>query len=143
MFFGEYKHSVDEKARMRVPAKLKVSLSNKYVVTKGTSGCLFIFSKNYFEQEFLSKLNAVPTFNVASQKPIRMLLSSTFEVEEDAQGRFLLPASLREFAGIEKNVVFIGMGNRIEVWSDNNWENYKGSDNDFDVLFESLSEFNV
>lgn len=143
MFFGEFNHSMDEKGRVRVPSKIKNVLGNQYVITKGTSSCLFVFTKNYFEQEFLSKLNNVPTFNAASQKPIRLLLSSTYEVEEDTQGRFILPASLKEFAQISKNLVFIGVGNRIEIWSEENWKNYKGDEHDFDSIIESLSSYNV
>lgn len=143
MFFGEYKHIIDEKSRLRVPAKLKPGLNNEYVVTKGTNSCLFIFSKSYFQEQFLNKLNAVPTFNIESQKPIRMLLSSTYEVEEDGQGRFLLPSNLKEFAHINKDVVFVGVGNRIEIWSEENWNSYKGNDESFDDMANALSGFNV
>ena len=143
MFFGEFKYSIDDKGRLRMPAKLKTSLGAEYVILKGTSKCLFVFTKQYFEQEFLNKLNSVPTFSAEGQKPIRMLLSSTYQAEEDVQGRFLLPTYLKEFAQISKGVVFIGVGNRIEIWSEENWSQYIGNNNNLDSLTELLSNYNV
>lgn len=143
MFFGEYNYSIDEKNRLRIPSKLKDKLDKEYVITKGSNNCLFVFGRKYFEQEFLNKLNAVPTFDSKSQKPIRLLLSSTYEVEEDPQGRFLLPGYLKEFAGITKGITFIGVGNRIEIWSEEAYKDYKGNEHDFDALIETLSSFNV
>lgn len=141
MFFGEFKHSMDEKCRIRIPAKLKQQLGLEFVITKGTNSCLFVFPKNYFEQEFLAKLNSVPTFS-SGQKPIRMLLSSSFQPEEDAQGRFVLPQNLKEHAKILKNLIIIGVGNRIEIWSEEVWNEYKGND-DFDNIAEILGSYNV
>jgi len=143
MFFGEYSHSMDEKGRLRVPAKLKNLINGEYVVTKGTSSCLFLFPKAHFEQEFLTKLNNVPTFNTAQQKPIRLLLSSTYMVEEDGQGRFALPGYLKTFANLEKNVVFIGVGSRIEIWSEDAWNNYQGEASEFDDLSSALADAGI
>lgn len=143
MFFGEYKHSMDEKGRLRMPAKLKQELSSEFVITKGTNACLFVFAKNYFQQEFLTKLSHVPTFSSEGQKPIRLLLSSTHQTEEDGQGRFKLPQNLKEFAKIQKSVVFIGVGNRIEIWAEEVWNAYAGTDLDFDKISETLGSYEV
>ena len=143
MFFGEYKHTRDEKCRMRISAKLKRGLEKDYVITKGTNGCLFVFNKSYFETEFLEKLSSVPTFNTSAQKPIRALLSSTYEVEEDSQGRFVLPNSLKDFANINKNIVLVGAGKRIEIWSEEKWNNYMGDNQNFDDLVKDFELFNV
>ena len=143
MFFGEYHYQLDEKSRLRIPSKLK-SESKEYVVTKGTNNCLFVFEKAYFGNEFLSKLANVPTFSVSGQKPIRALLSSSFEVGEDSQGRFVLPATLKEFAKISKNIVFIGVGNRIEIWAEEAWQEYNSEDGKtFDNMIESLAGFDI
>ena len=75
MFFGEFSHQIDEKGRLRIPAKLKTDLKNEFVITKGTNGCLFVFNKAYFENQFLNKLMEVPTFDLDAQKPIRAFLS--------------------------------------------------------------------
>ncbi len=143
MFFGEFNYSADEKNRIRIPSKLKTKLGSEYVLTKGTDSCLFVFKKSYFEDEFLNKLNSVPTFNVEGQKPIRLLLSSTYEPSEDAQGRFVLPGNLKDYALISKNIVFIGVGNRIEIWSEEKWNEYKGDEHNFNNVANNLSSFNV
>ena len=143
MFFGEYKQLLDEKCRMRISAKLKRGLEKDYVITKGTNGCLFVFNKSYFETEFLEKLSKVPTFNASAQKPVRALLSSTYEVEEDSQGRFVLPTNLKEFAQISKNIVLVGSGHRIEIWSEEKWNDYMGGNLNFDDLVKDFELFNV
>lgn len=142
MFFGEYRHTLDDKGRLRMPAKLKETLSADFIVTKGTSSCLFVFPKSYFEQEFLNKLSAVPTFSEA-QHSIRLLLSSSSPAQEDAQGRFLLPQNLKDFAHIAKNVVFLGVGNRIEIWSEEVWNNYRGDDESYDTVMKTLGSYNL
>jgi MraZ protein len=124
MFFGSYSHALDEKGRIRVPSKLKAGITGAYVITKGIDNCLYIFNKSYFETEFLSKLDSVFPYASQGNKSVRAILSSTFEIEEDNQGRFVIPASLKEFAGIDKFVVSVGVGNRIEVWDSKKWEDY-------------------
>ena len=143
MFFGEFKHSMDEKGRLRMPAKLKTVLCSEFVITKGTNSCLFVFPQNYFQQEFLQKLSHVPTFSSEGQKPIRLLLSSSNQAEEDGQGLFKLPQNLKEFAHIDKNVVFVGVGNRIEIWAEEVWNKYVGNDLDFDKISEALGSYEV
>lgn len=142
MFYGEYKHTADEKGRLRVPAKLKANLENKYVITKGTDDCLFVFNKSYFENEFLLKLSGVSTFSKKGQKPVRTFLSSSYEVEEDGQGRFMLPPFLKQHLGNVKNVTFIGVGNRIEIWDEDKWNKYSAVDN-FDDEMSELADLNI
>lgn len=142
MFIGEYSYQLDEKNRFRIPTKLKSGLGTEIVITKGSSNSLFVFNKNYFEQEFLNKLNSVPTFDANAQKALRAFYSSCFEVECDNQGRYLLPASLREHAKISKDVTFIGVGNRIEIWSSTEWKNYNNI-SDFDSTIAELGKFDI
>lgn len=142
MFFGQYRHALDDKGRFRMPAKLKETLSAEFIVTKGTNSCLFVFPKNYFQKEFLEKLSNVPTFSEA-QKPVRLLLSSSFHAQEDSQGRFLIPQNLKDFAGIVKNMVIVGVGNRIEIWSAENWEGYAGDESDYNNIVKTLENFNI
>ncbi len=143
MFFGEYNYQLDEKNRIRIPSKLRNEFAGSYIVTKGTNHSLFVFAKDYFQTQFLDKLNSVPTFDSEAQRPIRALLSSSFEVEEDKQGRFVLPTNLRNFAGISKNIVFVGVGNRLEIWSEDNWNNYVADSSDFDNVVTKLSQYDV
>ncbi len=143
MFFGEYNYQLDEKNRVRIPSKFRNDLSGSYVLTKGTNNSLFIFDKKYFEDNFLSKLENIPTFDIEAQKPIRALLSSSYEVEEDKQGRFVLPSNLKEFATINKDIVFVGVGHRLELWSKEKWDLYLSSANEFDQVVGELVKYSV
>jgi MraZ protein len=142
MLFGEYHHQLDEKNRMRMPVKLKSNLGEKYIVTKGTSSCLFVFSSSEMETIY-SKLKELPITDISIQKALRTLFSSAYEVEEDAQGRFILPSSLKEFARINKNIVSIGVGNRVEIWSEEVWKDYNTSSQNFDEILTELNKYGV
>ncbi len=135
MFFGEYCHALDEKGRIRIPSKLKSGLG-EYVATKGVNNCIYIFNKSYFETEFLDSINKVSAYSLTGQNAVRAILSSTFEVEEDNQGRFIIPASLKEFAGITKNVVSVGVGKRIEIWDEQTWKDYNSKTSFVDAIKE-------
>jgi len=144
MLLGTYFYTIDEKGRMRMPTKLKTKLGENFVVTKGSNGCLFVFSQNDLEINIYEKLRSLPLTATDAQKPLRMILSSAFEVQEDSANRFLLPNVLREFAKIEKNIVVIGVGSRVEIWNEEQWLKYSSNeDNNFDSNFEKLKEFNI
>ena len=143
MFLGEYKHQTDEKFRLRMPTTFKKVLGASYMVTKGTNGCLFVFSEDSKKELFEDKLKNSSLFDANVQKPLRLLFSSAFFVEEDNQGRFLLPKALREFASLEKDVVFIGVGNHIEIWDETLWEQYKNNEQKFDELLAGLSNYGI
>ncbi|MBP5651270.1 MAG: division/cell wall cluster transcriptional repressor MraZ [Clostridia bacterium] len=140
MFYGEYSHSLDGKNRFRLPKQLKNS--TEFVITKGNEGCLFVFEKAYFNTTFAKGLESVPTFDVDAQKVLRLFLSSCHEVSEDNQGRLLLPASLKEYAKISKDIVLLGVGNRVEIWAKEKWEKYSASSN-FDELSASLKNYSL
>lgn len=135
MLIGTYRHSVDAKKRMRMPSKFKSELGSNFVITKGNSGNLFVFSNEQFSALYEKMVN-LPLFDEEAQKPIRKFLSSAFEAEEDNQGRVLLPKELVKHAGIEKNLVFVGVGNRVEIWAEEAWDKVDEDDeeNDFSVL---------
>jgi len=143
MFFGEFNYQLDEKNRVRIPSKLRNEFAGSYVVTKGTNNSLFIFAKEYFQTQFVERLNEIPVFDIEAQRPIRALLSSSFEVEEDKQGRFVVPANLKEFANITKDIVFVGVGNRLELWSLENWKKYNSLDKTFDEVVGELVKFSI
>ena len=133
MLIGTFRHNLDAKKRMRMPSKFKSELDSNIVVAKGTSKNLFIFSKSEFD-ELYKKLMAIAIFDEEAQKPIRKFLSSAFEIEEDTQGRHLLPKELCDYAELEKEIVFVGVGNRVEIWSEKNWQNEDGERLDFNIL---------
>ncbi|MCL2846759.1 MAG: division/cell wall cluster transcriptional repressor MraZ [Firmicutes bacterium] len=142
MILGEYFHQIDQKGRMRIPPKLKSALGENITITKGTGGCLFLFDQRTLEDKVLSRVDAVPMSDGASAKPLRILFSSAQELEEDAQGRTLLPRNLREFANIQKDIVFIGVGSRAEIWSREAYDKYM-DEADFDTAMEELKRHGV
>ena len=143
MLLGTYFYSVDEKGRIRMPQKLKSQLGENFVVTKGSNGCLFVFSQDELKTAIYDKLKELPLTAIEAQKPLRMIMSSAFEVQEDSAGRFMLPSILREFAQIDKNIVIIGVGSRCEIWSEERWKQYNDSSLTFDESFAKLGDFNI
>ncbi|GHV02475.1 transcriptional regulator MraZ [Clostridia bacterium] len=142
MLFGEYSHTVDDKGRFRLPPKFKAELGESFVLTKGTDGSLFVFSAGEFTAHFQDKLRDLSIADKEAHKPLRQLFSSAFEAETDNQGRALLPANLKEYAGIGKNIAIIGMGTRAEIWSAERWAEYnKGAD--FDTAITALKDYKL
>ncbi len=121
MFKGEYSHTVDIKGRLIIPSKFRESLGEEFVISKGLDGCLCMYENTEW-QKFEEKLKALPITSKDSRKFTRFFLAGAADVEADKQGRILIPNVLREFAGIEKDVVLIGVSNRIEVWSKEKYE---------------------
>lgn len=142
MFFGTYRHQIDQKGRMRVPPKLKAELQDGFIVTKGTNGCLFAFSKTEIEDGLFEKIKNLSLFDNEVQKPVRLLFSSAFQTEEDDQGRILISQELRRFAGLEKNIVFVGAGTRVEIWAEENWDKFEDVSN-FDSAVSELKKQGV
>ena len=124
MLIGTYYHQLDQKNRFRIPAKLKEKLGNNLILTVGVGGALELFSSDELQTNILSKMNDVSLFDEVAQKSLRILLSSAHELEFDNQGRCLLPQSLKSYANILKNIVIIGVGNRLEIWAEEKWKEY-------------------
>lgn len=123
-FSGEYHHSLDTKGRLIVPAKFREILGSRFWIGKGFDQCLQIYDEEDWEA-FSNSLKALPKNSDKARKLVRYFMSGTVEVEIDKQGRILLPAQLREIAGIDKNVVFVGMGTRGELWSEKAYNAYE------------------
>ena len=114
MFMGQYEHSIDAKGRIIIPAKYREDLGENFVVTRGLDGCLFLYPNEEW-QAFVDKLQNLPS-NQNTRKLQREFLSKAMDVSLDKQGRILIPSMLRTAAALEKEVVFVGMMNRVEVW---------------------------
>ncbi|MDD7403014.1 MAG: division/cell wall cluster transcriptional repressor MraZ [Butyribacter sp.] len=114
MFMGQYEHSIDAKGRTIIPVKYRDDLGETFVVTRGLDGCLFLYPQNEW-QNFVDKLQQLPS-NQNTRKIQRQFLSKAMEVTLDKQGRILIPALLRKEAALEKEIAFVGMMNRVEVW---------------------------
>jgi MraZ protein len=123
LLIGTFQHSVDAKGRLFIPSKLREELGERFVITRGTGGCLFGFSFTQWEA-FSEKLRTLPLGDANAQRVVRLLSAWATDVELDKQGRVLLSANLRECAGLEKDATIIGATNRIEIWNRPAWEKY-------------------
>lgn len=142
MFIGEYQHSLDSKNRIIVPSKLRDDLGDKFIISKGLDGCLYAYPLDEWEK-FEEKLKNLPLTNKDARAFVRFFVAGATEVETDKQGRGLIPANLREYAGIEKEIVTIGALNKIEIWSKEKWESYNESDIDFDSIAEKMGDLGI
>ena len=136
MLIGEYEHTLDVKGRLIMPAKLREDIGDNFIITKGLDGCLFGFSLSEWTQ-FEEKLKSLPLTNKNARDFVRFFLSGAVNVEIDKQGRFLVASNLREYASMEKEVVIIGVGTRIEFWSKDKWIKYNSSEN---ISADNLAE---
>lgn len=121
MFMSEYNHSIDAKGRLIVPAKFREQLGDSFVVTQGLDGCLFVYANEEWKR-FEDKLRQLPLTNPAARKFSRFFLAGAVQCEVDRQGRILIPAKLRKAAGLTKDVILAGVGERIEIWDRERWE---------------------
>ena len=141
MFMSEYNHTIDAKGRLIIPSKFREVLGEEFVVSKGMDGCLFVYANedwNAFEQ----KLTSLPLINKEARQFARFFLAGAAQVELDKQGRILVPASLREFAGLDKDVVLVGVGSRIEIWNKEKYEDI-GEDMDMDDIAASMESLGL
>ena len=143
MLIGEYEHSLDSKGRLIMPSKLRESMGEKFVITKGLDGCLFGFSQNEW-QIFEEKLKTLPITQKNARNFVRFFLSGAVECEIDKQGRFLISSNLREVAGLEKEVIIIGVGTRIEIWNKDKWIEYNNIENNSaDEIAENMDMLGI
>jgi MraZ protein len=143
LFIGEYRRGLDVKGRIIVPAKFRDGLGDKFVLTKGLDGCLFAYSKEEWAN-FEAKIRELPLTNKDARAFVRFFFAGAIECEIDKQGRTLIPPMLRDYAGLSKDLVIIGVLNRVEVWSQEKWENYsEAEDLEADVLAEKMAELGI
>ncbi len=143
VFTGEFLHSLDEKGRVIVPARLREGLGEKFVITRGLDHCLFAYPSEEWSR-IEQKLKTLPFTRSDARAFTRLFFSGAAEVETDKQGRILLPQNLREYAGIEKEVMIIGVSNRVEVWSEQAWKKYSSEANQhFEEAAEKLVDFDL
>ncbi len=143
MLIGEYEHSLDVKGRLIMPAKLREDMGEKFIITKGLDGCLFGFSQTEWSN-FEEKLKTLPLTNKNARDFVRFFLSGAIECEIDKQGRFLIASNLREYANMEKDVVIIGVGTRLEIWNRDKWKNYTSDENiSADEIAENMTMLGI
>ena len=135
---GEYNHQLDAKNRIRIPAKLKKELGDNYYFAKGTDGCIVVFPESVAREQF-ARIEEVKMSDAEKRRGIRSFTKSCVLSEEDNQGRVVLPANLREFARIKKDIVFCGVGNRAEIWAKEVYDEYfADDDSNYNEYFDAL-----
>jgi MraZ protein len=144
MFYGEYLHSIDRKGRLILPAKFretaKAHFIEKFFVTRGLDICLFMFSEEEWRTQE-SKFKAIPFTKQQARTFNRLYFSGAVEVVFDSQGRILLPQYLKDFAQIKREVVIVGVSNRIEIWAKDKWQDFYGnSRQSFEEIAEKLMD---
>ncbi len=126
-----------------MPAKLREDMGEKFIITKGLDGCLFGFSQNEW-LSFEEKLKTLPLTNKNARDFVRFFLSGATECEIDKQGRFLIASNLREYANMEKDVVIIGVGTRLEIWNRDKWKSYNSDENiSADEIAENMTMLGI
>ncbi len=136
MLMGEYQHSIDGKGRIIIPARFREELGDKFIITRGLDSCLFVYPREEWDKLEI-KLKALSFTKADARAFTRFLFSGAVECETDKQGRALIPQNLREHANLDKETIVIGVSNRVEIWSREDWEKYKEEAN---LSFEEISE---
>ncbi|QNO16297.1 division/cell wall cluster transcriptional repressor MraZ [Alkalicella caledoniensis] len=143
MFLGEFQHNLDTKGRIIVPAKFRDDLGEKFILTRGLDNCLFVYPHNEWAI-MEEKLKKLPLTKADARAFVRFFFSGATECELDKQGRILIPANLREYSKIDKDAVIIGVSNRVEIWSKENWEKYSlTAEESFEEIAEKIVDFDI
>ncbi len=140
---GEYQHSLDSKGRLIIPAKFRENIGEGAVITRGLDNCLFLFP--IAEWKILEeKLKALPLTKADARQFVRFFFSGASECEFDKQGRITLPQNLRTYGEIDKDVVVIGVSNRIEIWSKERWEKYVlEAEDSYETIAENIVDLGI
>lgn len=136
MFIGEYQHSIDKKGRLIIPAKFREDLGDSFILTKGLDNCLFVYPKSEWKV-LEEKLKSLPLTRKDARAFVRFFFAGATECELDKQGRILIPSNLRQHCKLVKDAVIIGVSNRVEIWSKEEWSLYN---EDEDLSYENIAE---
>lgn len=140
MFMGQYNQKVDTKGRAIVPAKFREDLGEKFVITKGLDKCIFGFPES--EWNILAeKIGALSLTDKHVRKFVRFFLAGAATLETDKQGRVLIPSELRDYAALEKDIIWAGAAKRIEIWNPDRWT--ENTTDDMDEIAEYMSGLGI
>ena len=142
MFTGEYHHAVDDKGRVAVPARFRAELAGGALVSKWIDGCLALHPKAEWDA-LAAKVSTLPITEPGARTFQRFIFGAAFEVELDRQGRVVIPAVLREFAGLEADAVVVGSRNHLELWSPAAWANYSSRMDEPEALAQHLQVLGI
>ena len=124
MFIGEYSYTIDQKKRIAIPSKFRKTLGKKAVITRGLDNCLVVYPIEEWKK-LAKKLENLPNGQIDARGFARIMLSGAVDVGLDKLGRILIPDYLRDYAFLKKNIVVLGLSNRIEIWDEKKWEGYR------------------
>ena len=142
MLMGEYHHNIDDKGRLILPAKFRLDLGDEFVVTRGLENCLFVYPKEEW-QKITNKLKTLPFTKKDARSFMRFFLSGATATAFDKQGRIGITSVLISYANIKKECVIIGVGDRLEIWAKEKWEEfYDSSKDDLSDIAENLFDSN-
>jgi MraZ protein len=143
MFLGEYQHTLDAKGRLSLPVKFRNQLPGSYVVVQGIESCLYLFAPEDFEA-FLGKLTGQTDFGSDLRTARRHFMAHAKDDDLDSAGRISIPAKLREWAGLERDVTIIGNGDRVEIWDSGAWEAYStAAESRIEEVTSKLAELGI
>lgn len=142
MFYGEHEHSIDNKGRLIIPSKFREVFKENYVerffVTRGLDTCLFVFTEDEWKKQE-GRFKSLSFTNSEARHFNRLYFSGACEVTCDKQGRVIIPDYLKDFALIKRDVVIVGVSNRMEIWSKENWQHYfKNTKDSFEKIAEKV-----
>ena len=139
MFFGTYNHTLDEKGRLIIPAKLRDELGSSFFVATGKDSCLYAYPQKDYEELLESYKSSIRDGNAEARNFVREMASSATIVEIDKQGRIVIPPELRELVGLEKDIVLLGVVEHVEIWDKERRQAIKLSQKEFEELSEKMS----
>lgn len=142
MFTGEYRHAIDAKGRVAVPARFRAELAPGAFVTRWIDNCLAIFPRPEWDR-LASRVADLPFSDAGARVFSRFVFSGAFEFQLDAQGRLVLPPSLREFAEVKSDVVVVGARDHIELWEPAKWATYSDEMNSPDALSKRIENLGI
>lgn len=142
MLIGEYHHNIDEKGRLTLPAKFREELGNEVIVTRGLESCLFLYTKVEWDK-IMKKLEKLPFTKKDARSFMRFFLSGATATEFDKQGRINLAQTLIQYADLKKECIIVGVGDRLEIWSLDKWNDfYSGNKDEMSDICENLFDSN-
>ncbi|HEY5578334.1 MAG TPA: division/cell wall cluster transcriptional repressor MraZ [Acidimicrobiia bacterium] len=140
MFLGEHQHTLDEKGRVVLPAKFREGLADGLVVTKGQDRCLYVFPIERWDEE-VSRVNALPRTDRRARNFARAFFAGANQQAPDRQGRVTIPPNLRAYAGLDREVMVLGGGDRVEIWDVGTWNDFRPeADEYYAGIEEALSD---
>lgn len=137
---GQYHHSIDSKGRLFIPARLREELGETFYVAIGMGKCLAIYSDESWAG-ITAQLDSLPYSK--TRDTMRMLYANAVKCEPDSQGRILLPAKLRDFANLSKNVAIIGVSKRAEIWDEDTWVEMENAALNSEAMLSAMEELGL